>query len=157
MNIPQEMNERINKRLPLSIYFHSIRTEEELLEPHKQVLATTDIFPKTKRRDIIVYLCKIDSNPREVELNMGFKEISTFEDAIIKSIIDANTKEEEAIVAEKRRKMISEEDKMYFVINNTVLYIDKKDYELNILFNEWLDSKERFNGVSFDTYKDGKE
>ncbi len=73
-----------------------------------------------------------------------------------KDQIRIRTEREEREKKEEREFINSNKDKMYFTLDNKVYYIKKKDFELNIKFNNWLESKERANGVSFDTYKDGK-
>lgn len=107
---------------------------------------------------IIIYS---DSNNliKEVEIknhyiSVGIINTNDYVIRIIQSILD-----NEANITKKELVNIPLEDeanRMYFVLGNKVLYIDKKEYELNLLFNQWLWSKERFNGVTFDDYKDGK-
>ena len=153
MYVHEEVIKKINRRLyeiNAELYFHSVRSDIIRLPKIKE----DDLFVHTEEKHIIIYLCKIDSNPREVEL---IEKSGLFEDTIIEAILTAHKKEKEDILALRRRKMdVGESNKMYFVLGNKVLYIDKKEYELNILFNQWLWSNERAEGITFDNYKDGK-
>ena len=140
------------KRKDITLHFHGIAPIE-----------ITDV----RRPPIIRYSCdSISLDIKEIEARDLVESWSeqNYVARVINYILDDNTKDQIRIRTERTEREKKEErefinsnkDKMYFTLDNKVYYIKKKDFELNLRFNRWLDSKERAEGISFDNYKDGK-
>lgn len=140
------------KRKDVSFEFHGI--------------APIDIT--TRNPPIIRYSCgNISLDIKEIEARNLVESWSdqNYVARVINYILDDNTKDQIRIRTERTERKKKEErefinsnkDKMYFTLDNKVYYIKKKDFELNLRFNRWLDSKERAEGITFDNYKDGRE